>query len=387
MLSLAPLAALLILGFLAPGIASSGQGATKSPISVPITKQTQHFHRVDSTIVDFDKLNAHLTYVRNKYSRTFANFRANTGVAHPLQDQDLTLQEQLRQASGTVALKDFKDMLWTGRIAFGQPAQSVVVQFDTGSTDTVVTRGAYVPERSSTSVRTSKRFNAIYADGTSASGIVYKDTVTIGGLQAPSAAIGLSDSQFLDPENEGGNQGISGLAFQNASEFKLPGFFDSLSSAGVLSAPVFSFRLATTGSTLTLGGYDKAHISGAITWLPVDPAYGVWVVPGRVNGFGPLPYTIMDTGTSAIVAPVADALTLFKNLGMQVRNYTGELTGIQRDDGMILGTFFDGACISSIIGINLGLRRTWIFGDPFLRSVISIFDKGHLRFGLATPAR
>ncbi|CAD6973688.1 unnamed protein product, partial [Tilletia controversa] len=220
--------------------------------------------------------------------------------------------------------------------------------------------------------------------------------------QAPSAAIGLSDSQFLDPENEGGNQGISGLAFQNASEFKLPGFFDSLSSAGVLSAPVFSFRLATTGSTLTLGGYDKAHISGAITWLPVDPAYGVWVVPGRVNGFGPLPYTIMDTGTSAIVAPVADALTLFKNLGMQVRNYTGELTGIQRDDGMILvagrivtmagasqtlGTFFDGACISSIIGINLGLRRTWIFGDPFLRSVISIFDKGHLRFGLATPAR
>ncbi|KAE8236198.1 hypothetical protein A4X06_0g9628 [Tilletia controversa] len=328
MLSLAPLAALLILGFLAPGIASSEQGATKSPISVPITKQTQHFHRVDSTIVDFDKLNAHLTNVRNKYGRTFANFRANTGVAHPLQDQDQALQEQLSQASGTVALKNFKDMLWTGRIAFGQPAQSMVIDFDTGSTDTVVTRGAYRPDASSTSVRTSKRFNATYADGTSASGIVYKDTVTIGGLQAPSAAIGLSDSQFLDPENEGGCQGISGLAFQNASSFKLPGFFDSLSSAGVLSAPVFSFRLAATGGTLTLGGYDQAQISGTITWLPVDPARAVWAVPGRVNGFGPLPHTVMDTGTGAIVAPVADALILFKNLGMQVRHKDGLVYGV-----------------------------------------------------------
>ncbi|CAD6965007.1 unnamed protein product, partial [Tilletia controversa] len=238
------------------------------------------------------------------------------------------------------------------------------------------------------------------------SGIVYKDTVTIGGLQAPSAAIGLSDSQFLDPENEGGNQGISGLAFQNASEFKLPGFFDSLSSAGVLSAPVFSFRLATTGSTLTLGGYDQAHISGAITWLPVDPIYGFWTVPGRVNGFGPLPYIVMDTGAPTIVAPVADALTLFKNLGMQIRHEDGMVYGVfpcsappkitftfagrivtLAGASQTLGKDSDGACISSIIGFNLWLRRTWIFGDPFLRSVISIFDKGQNRFGFATPAR
>ncbi|CAD6932515.1 unnamed protein product [Tilletia controversa] len=396
----------LTLGFPASGMVSSDQHAPTSPVSLPITKRVQHFHIANSTIVDFHKFSGHLAHLHTKYSRAFTNFRTNTGLAHPLQSRALTPleKEQLVRATGSVSLTDFQDFIWVGTIAFGQPAQSMLVDFDTGSADTLVNPGAYRPEASSTSVRTSRRFSTAYGDGTSADGFVYRDTVQIGGLRAPSAAIGLADLQFLDPTREGGNQGISGMAFQNISAFNLPGFFDSLRSAGVLSNPIFTFRLAETGSSLTLGGYNRADISGSVTWLPVDPSNGFWVVPGQVNGFGPIASTIIDTGTTAIVAPVADALTLFRNLGMQVRRQSQQVYGAFQcssppavtftyggkrvtltGSSQTLGTDTDGSCISTIVGQD-GVGA-WVVGDAFLRNTISIFDKGRNRFGLATPAR
>ncbi|KAE8226485.1 hypothetical protein CF319_g939 [Tilletia indica] len=396
-------AVLTIMAAPAADLALPKEAPSKGSVSLPINKRVAHFHKPNSTIVDFEMFQGHLMHIRAKYSRNMANFRTNTRTEHPFHKASNTTLEG--RATGKVGLTDVNDYVWIGTIAFGQPAQSILVDFDTGSADTLVNAGAYRPAASSTSVRTSRTFHTSYGDGTSATGTVYRDTVHIGGLSAPSAAIGLAGQSFLNPTTEGGDQGISGLSFQSISTFGLPGFFDSLRSAGVLSSPVFSFRLAETGSMLTLGGYDPAEISGGITWIPVDPSKGFWVVPGQFNGFGHVT-SIMDTGTTAIIMPFMDALAVFKSLGMSALLYGGALYGTFNcsrpppltfiyggksvtltGTSQTLGTDKDGACISVIVGQDGHLGGAWIVGDAFLRNVISIFDKGNNRFGIANLAR
>jgi Eukaryotic aspartyl protease len=79
--------------------------------------------------------------------------------------------------------------------------------FDTGSSDTLVGPEAYNPSKSSTSKDTGTTFEDSYGDGTTASGEVYQDVLTIGGLKANTAYIGRSQSDFVDQ-----GAGIAGMA-------------------------------------------------------------------------------------------------------------------------------------------------------------------------------
>ena len=68
--------------------------------------------------------------------------------------------------------------------------------------------------------------------------------------------------------------GILGMAFANiAVEFAVPIWYNMVSRQ-LVDQDVFSFWLNRTagpvsGGELVLGGYDPAHFTGAITWVPL----------------------------------------------------------------------------------------------------------------------
>ena len=60
-----------------------------------------------------------------------------------------------------------------------------------------------------------------------------------------------------------------GLAFPSLSSYPATPYFNTLISQGVVSAGQFGFKLASSGSSLFLGGADSSLYTGAINWNPV----------------------------------------------------------------------------------------------------------------------
>ncbi len=87
---------------------------------------------------------------------------------------------------GSVPLTDQEgDLLWTGQLTVGNPPQTFVVDFDTGSSDLWVPstscqdcggQNAYDPSSSSESQQQSGSFQIAYGDGSSTSGQLFSDT-------------------------------------------------------------------------------------------------------------------------------------------------------------------------------------------------------------------
>jgi len=130
--------------------------------------------------------------------------------------------------------------------------------------------------------------------------------------------------------------------------------------------------------------------------------------PTRASGrCPPQPYygsfeSIVDTGTTLIVAPTSDAEDYFDSIGAEARTYSGTVYGaydcnspppvsfsyggkrIALDSQAItIGTDDDGACLLSVVGEDTGLNA-WISGDAFLRNTLAIFDRSNNRVGFAT---
>ena len=60
-----------------------------------------------------------------------------------------------------------------------------------------------------------------------------------------------------------------GMAFQSIAVFNTSPPFRTLVSEGAEKEPVFSFKLATSGSELFLGGVNTQLFTGKITWGPL----------------------------------------------------------------------------------------------------------------------
>ena len=88
-------------------------------------------------------------------------------------------------SAGSVPLTDQQgDLLWTGQLTIGNPPQTFVVDFDTGSSDLWVPsatcqdcggQNQYDPSKSSQSQEQSGTFQIAYGDGSSTSGQPYSD--------------------------------------------------------------------------------------------------------------------------------------------------------------------------------------------------------------------
>jgi hypothetical protein len=173
----------------------------------------------------------------------------------------------------------------------------------------------YEPEKS----RTAKlldgfTFNILYGIGNNgASGDVFLDVLTIGGVTASSQAVE-SVVDFLPPFAEVFRSGIVGMAMDKNNTvrpIKQKTFFDNIKDQ--LAMPLVTADLYLVGQgSFNFGFIDESLIDSDVTWTDVDTSdsqQGWWSIPvdGYKVGSGPFvasPFpTIVDTGTTVLFFP------------------------------------------------------------------------------------
>jgi len=93
------------------------------------------------------------------------------------------------------------------------------------------------------------------------------------------------------------------MAFPAISNLKHDPFFNTATKQKAVSQSVFSFKLASNGSELFLGGTNNRLFSGNIEFHKVDSSTGFWQATGaslKVSGRTVLRSfdTIIDSGTT-----------------------------------------------------------------------------------------
>ncbi|KAI0292907.1 acid protease [Russula brevipes] len=403
------------LPLLAAAVPQAGSPVPRG-ISIPVIKRSS----LRSGVVDTTKWQRRTRRSVAKLENGFAAYEKNTGVIHPLAG---SIHNPHKRDTGSDPLTDDQNSLWFGNITIGTPSVSFTVQFDTGSSDLFVpssTCGStcsghtkYDTNASSTSQNLGKTFSATFGDNSNARGGQFTDVVSIAGLTADKQTFGAATkyssgfqrSQFLP-------DGLMGMGFQSISNFNASPLFQTLISEGIVTSPVFSFKLATSGSELFLGGTNSALFTGNFTWVPLT-SEGFWQASFNsisVGGSTVIGNTaaIFDTGTTEIVGDPAGIQKLFQSIsGAQAAPELGPgsftipcnfNTSISIDVGgmkiSISPALFNRGPVSEgsdtcVAGASSDPSLTgsfWILGDVFLQNVYTAWDVGQGRIGFATLA-
>lgn len=209
-------------------------------------------------------------------------------------------------------------------VQIGTPAQTITMDFDTGSSDFWVFsnytpssqrsgHAYYSPGSSSSAVfQSGKTWDVQYGDGSSSSGVVWADTVVIGGVTATSQAVECATGVSSEFVSNTQNDGLVGLAF-DVYNTCTPGacatFMENVVST--LPSPLFASYLKNgVAGAYDFGYINSNHYTGSITYTPVT-SKGYWEFSTTGYAIGTAAevntgYTaIVDTGTSLIYLPAA----------------------------------------------------------------------------------
>ncbi|CAG7559422.1 unnamed protein product [Fusarium equiseti] len=316
-----------------------------------------------------------------------------------------------------------EDIEWLTPVQIGTPAQTLNLDFDTGSSDLWVfsteTSGSsghdeYNPAKSSTAKKLAgATWSISYGDGSTSSGDVYKDKVSVGGLAVSSQAVESAQRVSDEFEQETGLDGLLGLGFSSINTVKptkQKTFFDNAIST--LKSPVFTADLKhQQPGTYNFGYIDSSAYTGKIGYAPIDSSGGWWefTSSGYAVGSAALnrsPITgIADTGTTLLLLPdavnsayyakvsgarysssyggwVFSCSATLPNFSFGVGGVTITIPGsyinyapVQEGSSTCLG----GIQPSDDIGIN-------IFGDIALKAAFVVFDGGNQQVGWAKKA-
>ncbi|GAB7338891.1 hypothetical protein MBLNU457_5573t1 [Dothideomycetes sp. NU457] len=297
--------------------------------------------------------------------------------------------------------------------------QSFNLDFDTGSADLWVygsnsgASGHPTLDTSSSSFQpmSGYSFEISYGDGSSASGVVGTDTVSVGSATVSNQAVEVAtqvSSEFLsDPESDG----LLGLGFSNVNSVQpkqQKTFFDNIMPQ--LEDPVFTVYLNISGKgEYEFGNIDTSKYSGDIHYTPVDSASGYWQFDStsyQINGV-----TSQNTNASPAIADTGTSLVLVDDEVLQA--YYAKVPGAQNSNsaggyifpctaplpsfGVAIGStgwygqipgdainyaqYKGGFCFGGIQS-NAGQGLS-IYGDVFLRQVFTVFNGEEPKIGFA----
>jgi cathepsin D len=329
-------------------------------------------------------------------------------------------------------LRNFMDAQYYGEITIGTPPQKFKVIFDTGSSNlwipskhykglcvACLLHSKYDHDKSSTYVKDDSDFQIQYGTG-SMQGKVSYDKVCVGNDC-------VSKQGFAEATSEPGLafvvakfDGILGMGYPQISVNKLTPFFNNL-VAEKSADSVFAFYLnrdpnGQTGGELTLGGTDKSHYKGDITYVPITKeGYWQFHLDGGISVNGQSVAcnggceAIADTGTSLIAGPKAEVEKIQKAIGatplmkgeyMVDCNKLDQMPNIDftfggrkftltpKDYVLQMSTMGQKACISGFMGMDMPpkIGPLWILGDVFLGKYYTVFDFGKNQVGFAESA-
>jgi len=294
------------------------------------------------------------------------------------------------------------------------------VDFDTGSSDlflpsstcgsTCEGHRAYNSSASSSSRDLGKHFTLAFGDGSSVSGEEYTDVVIVADQAANSQTLGAASQYSIGFEiSQFPPDGLMGMAFQSIAVFNASPPFQTLVSEGVEREPVFSFKLAASGSELFLGGVNTELFTGKITWVPLTTK-GFWQAPFdgiSVNGTSVVGKTeaVFDTGSTNIIGDPVRIAKFASIIGAEAAPGYGDGTyTIPCNFNTTISVFVGGKeVVISPATFNLGpvpgdsstcfagvasdpslIGEFWVLGDVFLQNVYTAWDVGKGRIGFAT---
>jgi hypothetical protein len=224
--------------------------------------------------------------------------------------------------SSQVVINDFDNAQFYGEVNIGTPAQKFEVVYDTGSANLWVPckhfglHPVYNHDKSSTYKANGTVFKIEYGSGP-VSGYQSNEMVNIGGLEVDNldfAEINVTKGLGLGYEI-GKFDGILGLGWDAISENHMEPAFHKLVDAGQLDENVFAFYLQPVAgllkgkSELLIGGIDKKHYSGEISYVPLSSEtyweielQGATVTDG--TSFSDCKKAVIDSGTSLLAGTV-----------------------------------------------------------------------------------
>ncbi|KAI0692181.1 acid protease [Cerioporus squamosus] len=308
-------------------------------------------------------------------------------------------------------------------VKIGTPGVTLNLDFDTGSSDLWVWsselanasrykgHNVYNPAKSSTAKKASGSWNISYGDGSSASGNVYTDTVTVGDIAIPGQAVELAEKLSSSFLQDGGNDGLLGLAWPSintVSPKPVATPVENMINKKLIDPPVFTVKLGRGDEAgfYSFGFIDDSVTSDTITYTPVDNSQGFWQVPSTswtLNGktkerSGNT--TILDTGTTLLL--VSDDVVDELYGAIEGAEFDNEQGGYKFPSSATLPdvSFAVGDKLYKVSGKDLafsdagdgytfgGIQSSGnlgfdIFGDIFLKNVYVVFDQGEKRVGLA----
>ncbi|KAJ6172206.1 Penicillopepsin-1 [Penicillium chermesinum] len=294
------------------------------------------------------------------------------------------------------------------------------LDFDTGSADLWVfsnelpkseQAGHAIYQTSSGTKKPGYSWSISYGDGSSASGDVYTDTVTVGGISVSNQAVEAASRISQEFTEDVNNDGLLGLAFSSINTvYPVPQktWFDNAKSH--LAQPLFGVALKHNApGVYDFGFADSSKYTGELTYTEVDNSQGYWgfsvdsyqIGDQSGQGFS----GIADTGTTLLLLDdeivsayydqvpgatndqsvggyVFDCNTELPDFSVAIGDYTATVPGRlinYGDAGDGSGNCLGGIASNSGIGFS-------IFGDIFLKSQYVVFDASGPQLGFAPQA-
>ncbi|KAI0930017.1 hypothetical protein AcV5_006827 [Taiwanofungus camphoratus] len=408
---------------------SGSPTSTYNGIRIPVHKRNS-LTKADGS---FDHEQAIIQTVKtaNKHRQNLINLERNVGRQAfpegadilPLLGLPSTITITLNKRQNEPLIDEQEDLEWVGPITVGAPSQDFIIDFDTGSSDLWVPsahcnssvcyrKHTYCPEISYTSQQKSGVFSIQYGDQSTVSGPIYTDTVSVAGVTVTNqylAAVTNLSSQFAtDPAD-----GLLGLAYPAISNLNQTPYFLNAYAQGAVLQDVFSFKLASSGSELYLGGANSGLYIGSIETHPLSSNSGFWqighttaLVDGRpaVSRFE----TIIDSGTTIMYAPPPAALQFYANVPgaflwdstngfwafpcawtpSVAFNWGGQDWAVSAENFNLGPVTNDSSlCVGALAGKDVGFGpHTWVLGDSFMKNVYTVFSFADNTVGFAQLA-
>lgn len=330
-----------------------------------------------------------------------------------------------RRAQVDAPLYSYSDSTWAVDVDMGDPAKTLRVAVDTGSSDLWVYANAFGDSHSKHDLH--RAFFLPYTKG-NVSGSLVQDRVAMDTHVSPHQILALVDHEngtHLAP----GVQGVMGFGDMSTAAMQAKPFWQSAN----VSAPIFALYLrrglsgtphkngSLPAGTLSMGAPNASLYQGEINYAPVaSPKW--WALPMHTinvsNHTVPVSkdsLALIDSGTSLIGGPAEDVRALYQHIAgaeeikenpgyfsypcsvqpnvsftfgnrQYVMNNADFEVSVFGPAGAPMATSHENGtaveqlrCLGAVFEISVKSQFNWVIGASFLKNVYTVFDGGEER--------